>query len=169
MKATTCSSAARCSTSARCAAEMRPGATHKSGRCCAACCSLIACPGCQCAPVLWATHRPCLARAPPPLGCQQEEFEAGVTAMKAVSEREKHAKEAGEAAPGEGDGEEEEEKVGSWAAWSKGAGMRWRGRWRERQQGIALCWPPGVVLRRASRVHTVCTPAAGGGEGGGEG
>jgi len=112
---------------------------------------------------------PPLARAPPPLGCQQGGFEAGVTAMKAGSEREKHAKEAGEAAPGEGDGEEEEEKVGSWAAWSKGAGMRWRGRWRERQQGIALCWPPGLVLRWALRVHTVCTPAAGGGEGGGEG
>ena len=32
----------------------------------------------------------------------QEEFEAGVTAMKAVSEREKHAKEKGEAPPEEG-------------------------------------------------------------------
>lgn len=41
----------------------------------------------------------------------QEEFEAGVTAMKAVQEREKHAKETGEAAPAEG--EEEEDKV-SW-------------------------------------------------------
>lgn len=31
----------------------------------------------------------------------QEEFEAGVTAMKAVSEREKHAKETGEVPPQE--------------------------------------------------------------------
>jgi hypothetical protein len=32
----------------------------------------------------------------------QEEFEAGVTAMKAVSEREKQAKETGEAPPEDG-------------------------------------------------------------------
>jgi hypothetical protein len=44
----------------------------------------------------------------------QEEFEAGATAMKAVSEREKHAKESGEAPPEDGqeddEDKEEEEK-----------------------------------------------------------
>lgn len=93
----------------------------------------------------------------PPLQPAQEEFEAGVTAMKAVSEREKHAKETGEA-PAEGEGEEEEDKVGRLRGCNRGAGMGVEEGRRGMRDGFGarrLCQasPPALLPPRALLRH----------------
>lgn len=133
----------------------------------------------------------CGPLAPAAVQPVQEEFEAGVTAMKAVSEREKHAKETGEAAPAEGDGEEEEKVWPGWGCkWEPGVGLGGEGSRVVADGGVpggAFCYAISGVLLPCHTMCTACstppltvtlptptpkpvrTHSAGGGERGGEG